>query len=431
LEEVDIGYNLDVALEQEGVGSSIGNSDFATKLEQLMGVWCKQIELVLTESEQMRKEADDIGPSAELDHWKQRMTKFNSLLTAISTRRVKLVYATLAENKSKLCPIWMDLDRRVSDVANEARDNVKYLSTLDQYLGPLQTSDPMGMKDLLPNLINSIRMIHTISRYYNTSERMTSLFVKVTNQMIKSCRAYIMQGSNGKVWDQEQDDLLERINGCVDLKNEYQAQFAKAKDKLADEANRIPGGQDKHFDFSENYIFGKLENFCHRLECIKKVIVTLRVLSKLKTLRVDGIDSILKNLEAFESNIKMRPGELDYKRADWDNGFKDFLASIGRLEADLQAFIKDWIEKPVPTTTVLEILAMFQPLSKDINLNMQEAYQDMLRRYLKQDLVVARGAYNKQKTDPPGPKNFPPVAARISWARSGSKISNEKSRKLS
>lgn len=213
MEEVDIGYNLDVALEQEGVGSPIGNSDFATKLEQLMGVWCKQIELVLTESEQMRKEADDIGPSAELDHWKQRMTKFNSLLTAISTRRVKLVYATLAENKSKLCPIWMDLDRRVSDVANEARDNVKYLSTLDQYLGPLQTSDPMGMKDLLPNLINSIRMIHTISRYYNTSERMTSLFVKVTNQMIKSCRAYIMQGSNGKVWDQEQDDLLERIDG--------------------------------------------------------------------------------------------------------------------------------------------------------------------------------------------------------------------------
>ena len=100
-----------------------------------MGVWCKQIELVLTKSEQMRKEADDIGPSAELDHWKQRMTKFNSLLTAISERKVKLVHATLAQNKSKLILTWADLDRRVSDAANEARDNVKYLSTLDQYLG--------------------------------------------------------------------------------------------------------------------------------------------------------------------------------------------------------------------------------------------------------------------------------------------------------
>ena len=163
LEEVDIGYNLDVALEDNGIASAVGNSDFVAKLEELMGVWCKQIELVLTKSEQMRKEADDIGPSAELDHWKQRMTKFNSLLSAISARRVKLVHATLAENKSKLIVTWAELDRRVSDAANEARDNVKYLSTLDQYLGPLQTSDPVAMKELLPNLINSIRMIHTIS----------------------------------------------------------------------------------------------------------------------------------------------------------------------------------------------------------------------------------------------------------------------------
>ena len=35
------------------------------------------------------------------------------------------------------------------------------------------------MLEGIPGLINAIRMIYSISRYYNTSERMTSLFVKV------------------------------------------------------------------------------------------------------------------------------------------------------------------------------------------------------------------------------------------------------------
>ena len=38
------------------------------------------------------------------------------------------------------------------------------------------------MVETIPGLVNAIRMIHSISRFYNTSERMTSLFVKVSNQ---------------------------------------------------------------------------------------------------------------------------------------------------------------------------------------------------------------------------------------------------------
>ena len=38
------------------------------------------------------------------------------------------------------------------------------------------------MMEGIPGLINAIRMINSYSRYYNTSERMTALFVKVGAQ---------------------------------------------------------------------------------------------------------------------------------------------------------------------------------------------------------------------------------------------------------
>ncbi len=36
------------------------------------------------------------------------------------------------------------------------------------------------------------QMIHTIARFYNTSDKMTGLFIKITNQMVKNCREKII-----------------------------------------------------------------------------------------------------------------------------------------------------------------------------------------------------------------------------------------------
>jgi dynein heavy chain len=80
----------------------------------------------------------------------------------------------------------------VTEALNEAKDNVKYLQTLEKFIEPLEQGTPESIKEILPALMNSIKMIHTIARYYNTSEQMTGLLSKCTTSMIKTCKRTIM-----------------------------------------------------------------------------------------------------------------------------------------------------------------------------------------------------------------------------------------------
>ena len=87
--------------------AAANNSEVLEAAEQCAIKWCKEIEQILTESEQMRKEADDIGPRAELDHWKKRMAKFDSLSDCIKSPQRRTVIAIIIAAKSRVLKVIM------------------------------------------------------------------------------------------------------------------------------------------------------------------------------------------------------------------------------------------------------------------------------------------------------------------------------------
>uniref|UniRef100_A0A7N8X5D3 Dynein, axonemal, heavy chain 5 like n=1 Tax=Mastacembelus armatus TaxID=205130 RepID=A0A7N8X5D3_9TELE len=307
--------------------AAANNRELVECLEDIVSEWTKQIKQVLTESEQMRKEADDVGPSAELEHWKRRM------------------------------------DGDITVVANEAKDNVKYLYTLDKFFGPLEKCTPH-----IPGLMTNIRMIHTVSLYYNTSERMTSLLLKVTNQMISACRSYLFEGVT-HIWNHSRPVLLHRISECCKLNEEYQRSFHAVREKLRENPEK------KQFDFSENYIFGKFEAFCRRLEKIADMVSTLENLLVITT------ENIIRHMQGKRPKLKL-PSERVFM---------------------------------FQTKQMLELLAVFES-SPSARLDLRQHYLLLLQRYHR-ELEVLRKTYQRQSDKPPIGRNLPPVAGRILWCR--------------
>lgn len=170
----------------------------------------------------MRKEADTVGPRAELEHWKHRTAQFNGLLDQIKSQTCNTVVGVLHTSKSKHLDEWRALDAAMTEGANEAKDNVKYLSTLEKFCEPLYRSNPVDMLETVPGLVNAIRMIHSVSPYYNTGERMTALFAKVTNQMITACKNYIYE-KEPRIWEQDPAELSAKVEHCKNLNAQYQS----------------------------------------------------------------------------------------------------------------------------------------------------------------------------------------------------------------
>jgi hypothetical protein len=54
----------------------------------------------------------------------------------------------------------------ITDALNEAKDNVRFLENLRKVIEPLYTEAPIVIAETMPALMNSMKMILTLSRHY-------------------------------------------------------------------------------------------------------------------------------------------------------------------------------------------------------------------------------------------------------------------------
>uniref|UniRef100_A0A8C4E9U5 AAA+ ATPase domain-containing protein n=1 Tax=Dicentrarchus labrax TaxID=13489 RepID=A0A8C4E9U5_DICLA len=368
---------------------------------------------VLIESDQLRKGDDSAGPLSELEHWKKMSSRFNSIINHIKGPECKAVVMVLHISHSKIMKLWRELDARITDRANEAKDNVKFLNTLENVCQPLYNSGPVCIHHLIvQNVINAIQMIYTVSLYYNTNEKISELFIKVTNQMVTACRSYITDNGTCLIWDQDAEDIIRKMEDCICLYREYQSCFQKTKKQTMERSGK------RSFEVSEMQIFCKFESFCNQLEKITHIITVFKTFESLGKSNIEGIEILARQFHTESMNLKRKQYDMLAPRiAEFETDFAKFKVQISHIEKQLRSFMNSCFSNIISSQQALCLIQRFQKLNIPcLDTEISKLLGLILQHYAS-EVEFVKKVYDKQRDDPPLARNMPHVAGRIDWAR--------------
>lgn len=112
------------------------------------------------------------GPLAEIDYWRERNAALSALYEQLKAPNIQ----RFLDLYSRVDISFEDLRQELGKSYVEAKDNVRFLSTLERHFKNVtHGASFQSVTDTLPSMMNALRMVWIISRHYNRDERMVPL----------------------------------------------------------------------------------------------------------------------------------------------------------------------------------------------------------------------------------------------------------------
>lgn len=226
-----------------------------------------------------------------------------------------------------------------------------------------------------------------MAKYYGSDDHMTTLMIKISNQMIKACRSHIREipgrtqaedPSDPKtkvhIFDREFHDIVKRIEVCVRLYDTYIQVYNTKNIELGDKA----------FRFSTQAIFGNFEIFCERLKKVATIIITNDNFAALSDCTLAGLEKIIQQQQQLVYLLKQKIDDpLEHRKPAFDSEYDNYITGIQSLEKNLTTYLDNMFNNPA--SHLNDLISAMQQLNVVLNRpNMRQLI------YQKYDLLVLR-----------------------------------------
>lgn len=84
-----------------------------------------------------------------MEYWKKRGAQFSQIVDHLQAPEVQMTVLCLQFAHSKILKEWKETDHKITICHNEAKDNAKYIQTIEKNCHSLYLDDPVGGVSIL------------------------------------------------------------------------------------------------------------------------------------------------------------------------------------------------------------------------------------------------------------------------------------------
>ncbi|KAM9407837.1 LOW QUALITY PROTEIN: dynein axonemal heavy chain 2 [Salvelinus alpinus] len=396
------------------------DKELVQRLEMVMIHWTRQIKEVLNAQETVET-GDSSGPLEEISFWRSRCADLSGISQQLQKPGVRHVLTTLQLSKSSYVPPFCKLAKQIQDGSLQAQSNLSFLSLLREPCEEMAQLKPREVVPKLAHILNLIRLIWVNSVYYNTRERLTALFRKMSNEIIRLCCRDI---SLDRIFQGYVVSSKQTLNDCI--------QCCLAWKELYLHASQLHHKySSKGWVLDQTSIFALVDAFVQRCKDLLEVCDCQQQFARREEGEQIPLPSfagrqgaeVTRSLLEMESTFgrslmilqHVRKGILDVKNTSWHDDYNRFRAGVKDLEVMMQNLISTAFETVNTVDEGVQLLDVFQHLCREA-----------IKRTIDRKTVDVYGLFNKElnlvnkelsKKVLHTPAHMPLHAGQAHWAR--------------
>ncbi|EFJ08553.1 hypothetical protein SELMODRAFT_185288 [Selaginella moellendorffii] len=402
------------------VGNQAPDKELAQRLESIVIRWTRQIKEVIRNQERF-SEVEISGPLAEVEFWRRRSIDLSGIREQINHSGVAAILKILEKLKSAYLSPFSSLSRKIEQEAVVAEENLKFLVTIEDPCKELGAAKIVDIPFALPKLLKCIRMIWKISPFYNTDEKISGLFAKVSNEIISRCSAGIPLSEifDGDV-DKCKKALLESVQACESWKHMYVAMMraAAAHDGEFKDDNELV----------DRSVFAAVEAFLQRCRDMLEVCDAQRQFSTRMKLPVFGgtrgleiTKSMFELQDTFQKLVSglrsLSYNLLDVRVTRWHDDFAKFKSGIQDLEVLMQNIMSLAFRHSSSLPESIELLEAFKLLAcRESICKCVDRMGSQVCQAFSMELMIMKKQFDQLRRRPLMDYALPRFAGGATWA---------------